>query len=131
MDPLLPNPGGQLALDEIVGREREIKRYWRVLDRQSLVLSAERRIGKTQLVKKMHGIPREGFVTVYQDLERVHTRMELVDSIYEAARDHLNASAKVRENILSFWQAYVPKKISATELQRAITAASSLGRPDI
>lgn len=119
MDPLLPNPGGQLALDEIVGREREIKRYWRVLDRQSLVLSAERRIGKTQLVKKMHGIPREGFVTVYQDLERVHTRMELVASIYEAARDHLNASAKVREKLLAFWQGYVPKKISATELPEA------------
>ena len=40
------NPGGRLNTEDVIGRDAEISRYWRVLERQGLVLSAERRIGK-------------------------------------------------------------------------------------
>lgn len=119
MEKLVPNPGGKLALDEIVGRDREIRRYWRVLDRQSLVLSAERRIGKTQLVSKMHGSPREGFVTVYQDLENVHSRMELVREVYRGAREHMSAVDKVKARLVAVWDTALPKKIEKIELPEA------------
>jgi hypothetical protein len=49
MNPIVANPGGRLNLDDIVGREKEIQRYWKVLEGRSLVLSAERRLGKTHL----------------------------------------------------------------------------------
>ena len=47
------NPGGRLDIKDVIGRDHEIDRYWRVLDRQGLVLSAERRIGKTHILLKM------------------------------------------------------------------------------
>ena len=50
------NPGGRLDTKDIIGRDNEIDRYWGVLQRQGLVLSAERRIGKTHILLKM----REG-----------------------------------------------------------------------
>ena len=49
------NPGGQLDPSDIVGREELIDRLWRVLRRQSLVLVAVRRMGKTCIVKKDGG----------------------------------------------------------------------------
>jgi hypothetical protein len=41
------NPGGQLAANEVIGRDRLIAKLWQILERQSLVLTAERRMGKT------------------------------------------------------------------------------------
>ena len=46
------NPGGRLNTKDVTGRDGEIARYWRVLERQGLVISAERRIGKTHIVLK-------------------------------------------------------------------------------
>ena len=50
------------------GRDNEIARYWGVLERQGLVISAERRIGKTHIVLKMRDECRSGFLPFYQDL---------------------------------------------------------------
>jgi ATP/maltotriose-dependent transcriptional regulator MalT len=47
------NPGGQLTPGEVIGRDRLIRKLWRVLETRSLVLSAERRMGKTSVIKKM------------------------------------------------------------------------------
>ena len=47
------NPGGRLDIRDVVGRDNEIARYWEILARQGLVLSAERRIGKTHIALKM------------------------------------------------------------------------------
>ena len=47
------NPGGRLNTEDVIGRDDEIAHYWRVIERQGLVISAERRIGKTHIVLKM------------------------------------------------------------------------------
>ena len=76
------NPGGRLNTEDVMGRDNEIARYWRVLDRQGLVISAERRIGKTHIVLKMRDECRSGYLPFYQDLEAVHSTAELIRSIY-------------------------------------------------
>jgi hypothetical protein len=119
LDPLEINPGGRLSLDQIVGREREIERYWRILERQGLVLSSERRLGKTHIVLKMHGLRREGFVTFFQDLERVHALPELIGSIYKAVSSHLSTPGKVKEAAIDAWTSVAPKKIADLELPAA------------
>ena len=53
-----------------------------MLARRGLVLSAERRIGKTHIVIKMHEQGRDGFVTFNQALEYVHSITELVRGLY-------------------------------------------------
>ena len=45
----------------------EIARYWDVLDRQGLVISAERRIGKTHIVLKMRDECRSGYLPILRE----------------------------------------------------------------
>ena len=56
------NSGGRLDTKDIIGRDNEIDRYWRVLQRQGLVLSAERRIGKTHILFKMREECQSGYL---------------------------------------------------------------------
>ena len=41
------NPGGRLNTKDVMGRDNEIARYWRVVERQGLVISATRRTSTT------------------------------------------------------------------------------------
>ncbi|MBI5546396.1 MAG: hypothetical protein HY901_21120, partial [Deltaproteobacteria bacterium] len=118
MEPLRVNPGGQLAADQIVGREREIERFWQVLERQGLVLAAERRIGKTSIVTKMRAEPKDGFLPIYQDLEAVHSLPELVRSVYAAADAHF-ARVSWLKSRLAQWSHLLPTKIANIELPSA------------
>jgi hypothetical protein len=77
------NPGGRLDAKDVVGRDKEIDLYWSILARQGLVLSAERRIGKTHIVRKMQEEAPPPFLCFYQDLEGVHSVRELLRSVYD------------------------------------------------
>ena len=99
------NPGGQLSVEEIIGREREIDRYWAVLERQSLVLNAERRIGKTSILQKMGALGREGFHTYYQELERVHSVTELISQIYRTVSVDLPRAKRLKASAIKGWLA--------------------------
>jgi hypothetical protein len=118
-EPLSINPGGRLAMRDVIGREREIARYWKVLQRQSLILSAERRIGKTHIVLKMHEEGREGFVTFYQDLEKVHGLVELIFEFYGAVSSHISRSARIKKKLITWREKLLPDRIGALELPRA------------
>lgn len=81
------NPGGLLNIEDVVGRDDEIARYWRVIGRQGLIISAERRIGKTHIVRKMRDECLSGYLPFYQDLEAVHTTPEPTKSSEGVAYD--------------------------------------------
>jgi hypothetical protein len=89
------NPGGQLAPDDIIGRRKLINRLWRVLERQSIVLSAERRIGKTTIMLKMRGESPKNKLVIYRDLEAVRTPREFVETVLRDVEEHLSAKQKV------------------------------------
>jgi hypothetical protein len=113
------NPGGKLDVADIVGRDREIARYWKVLARQGLILAAERRIGKTHIVLKMHETGHPGFVTIYQELEAVHSLTELVRSLYRAVGQHLPRLGKLKARAVDVWDRLVPKRIGDLDLPHA------------
>lgn len=119
MRPLVANPGGRLNVEDIIGREQEIRRYWKVLERQGLVLGAERRLGKTHIVWKMHAVGRQGFTTFYQDLEQVHGLTELVRALYRAVDRQLSGLAKAKRRAIDAWTTLVPKKLGEMELPDA------------
>ena len=108
------NPGGRLNTEDIIGRDNEIARYWRVLERQGLVISAERRIGKTHIVLKMREECRSEFLPFYQDLEAVHSVADLVRSIYQLVEHSSKASPGVRTRIAK-WSGLFPKKIAGVD----------------
>ncbi|GAA4468599.1 hypothetical protein [Novipirellula rosea] len=61
----------QSDVKNVVGRDRLISRIWQKLETGSLRFTAERRIGKTTVMKKMAIEPREGWQVVFIDLEGV------------------------------------------------------------
>ena len=93
------NPGGQLAPAEVVGRDALIANLWRVLERQSVVLTAERRHGKTQVIKKMLAEPPPGKLPVYHDLEGVRTPMEFVEIVLEDVERFLSRWERTAEGV--------------------------------
>lgn len=113
------NPGGVIDPDELVGRTQEIEKYWRILERQGLILSAERRIGKTSIVKKMHHCGRHGFITFYQELEKIHSVLELVRSMYDTVSQTVSLGAKIKGKFVNVWAALAPARIKDIDLPQA------------
>ena len=109
------NPGGRLNTGDVVGRDDEIARYWRVIERQGLILSAERRIGKTHIVLKMRDECRSGYLPFYQDLEAVHSTPELVRSIYGTVRQSLSTLPSLKAHVAK-WSSLLPSKIAGVDL---------------
>ena len=109
------NPGGLLNTEDIIGRDGEIARYWTVLERQGLVISAERRIGKTHIVLKMQEECRSGYLPFYQDLEAVHSVADLIRSIYTLIEKSSAAPPGVKARIAK-WSGLFPQKIAGIEL---------------
>ncbi|NEO97417.1 MAG: ATP-binding protein [Symploca sp. SIO2E9] len=91
------NPGGEIPPDKVMGRDKLIKRLWRILERQSLVLTAERRMGKTCIVKKMKAEAPEGKLPVYRDLEGVRSRLEFVETVFQDVERYLSGFKRIAE----------------------------------
>jgi hypothetical protein len=96
------NPGGQIPPSEVMGRAALVKRLWRILDRQSVVLTAERRIGKTCVIKKMiEQVPKDKLAipdrATPKDLEEVHTAIEFVETVFFDAEAYLSKYKRTTE----------------------------------
>ena len=92
------NPGGALPTNWILGRDELIARIWSCLDRQCVLLHAERRIGKTSVIRKMVDQPRAGWFGVYQDLESIHSAGEFAASVHERIHGFLSRWRKFYNN---------------------------------
>lgn len=88
------NAGGQLDLKAVVGRNSLIQNLWEILEQQSVVMTAERRIGKTTVLKVMQAEPRAGWVPVFQDVEGLHSAMDFAMSVYREVDRFLTGQNK-------------------------------------
>ncbi|NBC18512.1 MAG: ATP-binding protein [Bacteroidetes bacterium] len=99
------NPGGQLDPTEVIGRDQLIENLWHVLEQQSVLLTAERRIGKTQVIKKMVAeADAERLLTIYRDLEGVRTPLEFVEHVFYDVERYLSRKQKWATRTRNFLQ---------------------------
>jgi AAA+ ATPase superfamily predicted ATPase len=75
------NPGGQIDSADIVGRDAVIAELWERLAQQSIVLTAERRMGKTTIIKQMVKDGGAAVFPIYRDLEKVVSPAEFVSNV--------------------------------------------------
>jgi hypothetical protein len=75
------NPGGGLAPSEVVGRDRFIASLWETLERQSVLLTAERRMGKTSVLSKMLAEPAPGTYPIKKSLQGIISPNEFVRAL--------------------------------------------------
>lgn len=97
------NPGGYIPPKDVVGRDELIQRLWRILERQSLILCSERRMGKTSIIKKMIAeAPKDKFLPVFRDLEGVKTPLEFVREVINDVYEYLSRLGKATKKLDSF-----------------------------
>ena len=106
--PLTPQTGGVLDPHQVIGREKVIEKYWEILQRQGIVLYAERRFGKSAVLTKMFAENRKDFLTIYKGVEGVKNADEFALSLFE----HIKEKKIIKEHILE----------KAEELFHSITA---------
>jgi hypothetical protein len=83
------NPGGHIPPKDLIGRDELIADIWRRLEGRSVVLGAERRMGKTCIIKKMKAEPSSGTLTVLRDLEKVRTPEEFAELVFHDVETYL------------------------------------------
>lgn len=78
-----PNPGGILDGIAIIDRDHEISSIWKALQGRSVVLTSERRVGKTCVLRKMAENPEDGWVPVLYWVEGKNHPIEFIEGLYE------------------------------------------------
>ena len=78
-NPLLRiNPGGALTPAEVVGRDAFVAAIWEALERQSVLLTAERRMGKTSVLLKLEAQPPAHVCVIKRTLQGIRSPDEFV-----------------------------------------------------
>jgi hypothetical protein len=75
---------------------------WKTLAKESVVFTAERRIGKTTVMKKMEAEPVEGTIVLFSDLEKVDTPVRFIETLLTDLKKHLTRRAKFGQWFRSF-----------------------------
>lgn len=105
------NTGGALSPKEVIGRDALIARIWQTLEQHSIQLHAERRMGKTSIIKKMAAEPQHNFIPIYRDLENVNTPERFLQCVLDDVNPWLTNKQKTKEGFKVLW-----KTIGGTEL---------------
>jgi predicted regulator of amino acid metabolism with ACT domain len=69
--PITPSTGGAVSPNDIVGRDKEIDSFWSILRKQGIALFAERRFGKSSILRKMEADGQKGFIPIYKPIEGI------------------------------------------------------------
>lgn len=111
-----PVAGGQVPPARVLGRERLIKKLWRRLEHQGVLLLAERRIGKTSVLKKMAAEPADGWVAKYVVVESVRNPATFVERVLDACSDLLPKAATWRQRVAGVFDRLGGTKVGDWEM---------------
>ncbi|MBT4087735.1 MAG: ATP-binding protein [Deltaproteobacteria bacterium] len=112
------NPGGAVTGDAILGREDEISEMWAKLEKRSVILSAERRVGKTSVLRKMCDHPAKGWIPLFCFVEAARHPIDCVEKIFAEANQLEARSGKgvLLGRIRSAYQKVAGTEISGWKL---------------
>lgn len=82
------NTGGYLGPEEVIGRDDFIFNIWRILDKQSIVLTSERRIGKSSVINKIKEEGKDNWLVIKRDVEGISTTEEFVTRLIDDLCEH-------------------------------------------
>jgi hypothetical protein len=105
------NPGGILAPEDVIGRDLLIGHLWTVLETQSVVLTSERRVGKTSVIRKMMTSGGPQRLCFLRDIEGLRSPAEFIEGIYQDSESILSKTEKTK---LALWG--LLQKLGGTEI---------------
>ena len=89
-------PGAVINGEAIIGRNHEIAQLWQKLEGNSVLFTAERRVGKTSIIEKMHEHPSQGWGVLKCLVESKRHPSEMVGEIHEQALRQAALSRKTK-----------------------------------
>ncbi|MGZ8219434.1 AAA family ATPase [Methylomagnum sp.] len=110
------NPGGQIDLKEVVGRDEVIEHIWETIAQQSIRMNAERRIGKTTIIKKLQAEPRAGWVPIFQDLEQYHTAQQFAEAVFREVDQFLSQRQLAARRARTFFETISGTQVAGVKL---------------
>ncbi|MCW8832592.1 MAG: hypothetical protein OQK03_04680, partial [Colwellia sp.] len=106
------NAGGLIAPEQVIGRDKFIDNLWQRIAQQSVILTSERRIGKSSVIRKMCAQPNEEYTVILRDVEGISTIKEFVNRLVDDLFEHQNIITKGKSLIgsvrkeLSDWKIF-------------------------
>lgn len=97
------NPGGEVAPDDVIGRDALVKKLHDTLKQQSAILVAERRSGKTTVLKKLLAEFSDEQLILFRDFEAISHPLEFVQRVGHDVEQYLstlNKAAKRAKTLL-------------------------------
>ncbi|MDA3952116.1 MAG: hypothetical protein PF485_00580 [Bacteroidales bacterium] len=85
--PITPSTGGAVATGDVVGRDEEISDLWSILEKQGVAFFAERRFGKSSILRKMDADGQDGFVSIYKPIEGVSSPENLASVLLDRVKE--------------------------------------------
>ncbi len=98
------NPGGTLDPSHVVGRDELITELWARLQRQSLVITSERRLGKTSIIKKMSAAAPTDILAFYRDVEGLNSPVQFVECIAQDIEQTLRQNRTASEGFRNLFK---------------------------
>jgi AAA+ ATPase superfamily predicted ATPase len=122
----MDNQRDRVPLSEIVGRDALARQAWQMLAEKSIVLTAERRMGKTYLLYKLQGEAAvqqqnwvQGWLCLYQDLSGCSSPLEFVQSVFDTAQELLGLRRKAAEETRRFLSRFQELKVGPIQLPKS------------
>ncbi len=120
--------GDPVKGDNFFGREGSVRLLWHKLERQSLIVSAPRRVGKTSLMYRLRDDPHDGWTVVHFNAESCRSVAHFVATMLAAIRGkvdkrwwkRLNAWARLKGAFSRIKK--IDTKLLALELESEIEA---------
>jgi hypothetical protein len=120
------NQRDRVPLSAIVGRDVLARQAWQMLAEKSIVLTAERRMGKTYLLYKLQGEAAvqqlnwvQGWLCLYQDLSGCSSPLEFVQSVFDTAQELLGLRRKAAEETRRFLSRFQELKVGPIQLPKS------------
>ncbi len=113
MRPIL---GGHVPPNRVIGRDSFIRDMWNTLENDSIVLTAERRIGKTSVIYKMYKEPQEGWRPIFQVIEGVRSPEEFISKILDMVTPILSKKGKLLSKTQQFYSSIAGAKLGNWEI---------------
>ena len=118
MKAMKANPGGILAPENVIGRDKQIAKIWDILEQQSVILSAERRMGKTNMIKKMQAEGKDNKLIICRDLEGMRSPIEFVEAVWEDVEKYLSKLKKTTQKVRQFISQFQDAEFSGFKLPK-------------
>jgi len=91
-------------MNKVFGRDKVVERIWKLLADVSILFTAERRVGKTTVLNELKDKPKEGFLVIFSDLEKIDSPLEFINDVLNKTSPFISNQDKASGWFFKLWE---------------------------